>query len=210
LERTDPKKISWIRFALMMKWVAAVLGLLLRSSRGEDLLFLRPDSELRDQVLLDGASKGFKVETPLPADAAFEVRVSYLSTTPGRFSFQVVDGFQQENQHLDPDEDLRRRRRRRLNTERFRIYSDAHGLVRNGFGKSLREPILIVSAVWTGVRPSKTGSAEISEKIPFNIALDRLYGFDSLPRSSLWMIAWGLLSVLLGVKVLQPALKALM
>mmetsp|Transcript_2130 Transcript_2130/g.3167 ORF Transcript_2130/g.3167 Transcript_2130/m.3167 type:complete len:200 (+) Transcript_2130:216-815(+) len=148
-------------------------------------------------------AREFGIKTPLPVNSVFEVKVSYLSTTPAEFSFALRDG-DERNAGLEKD-DLRRRR---LNTERFKIFTDDAGLVFvNGRERSTAIPILSVKALATGVK--RIGPEETTQVVHFNIAVDQLYA-NILPKGALSMVAWGVLCIFVAIKVLRPLLRTLL
>mmetsp|Transcript_16231 Transcript_16231/g.28778 ORF Transcript_16231/g.28778 Transcript_16231/m.28778 type:complete len:205 (-) Transcript_16231:104-718(-) len=189
--------------------VAAVLAVVLEGCKGA--WTLGSGQELIRVQGVDGVATEIGILVPLAADATFEVRVSYLSTTPADFSMQVRDGgggrrepSESSGRYSDVSEEKEELRRRRLNTERFRISTDSQGNVVLPDGSSTIKPILLVTPTLTGVRSPAHGDRE--SEILFNIALDQLIG-GVLPGSALHMIAWGLVSVITARLCLVPFLQ---
>lgn len=188
-------------------WVAAVLGAVLGASRGDGSVPLRLGlgvaHELQGVLVTDSVQHvDVEVLSPLPPSSAFEVRVSYLATQPANFAFRLLGADAASRVHGEL------RRRRRLNTERFRLHSDAEGaLVLDDGGPAGDPAVLRVTVTRTGVRPPRAGKGE---DLRFNLALETLYVGESLPESSLRMVAWGLACLAAAYFCLAPYISSLL
>mmetsp|Transcript_10286 Transcript_10286/g.20191 ORF Transcript_10286/g.20191 Transcript_10286/m.20191 type:complete len:255 (+) Transcript_10286:84-848(+) len=194
------------------------------------LQVLEPGVELLRQSCTWGATRRFAIAKNLPVNAAFEVRVSYLSTTPAVFAFDLLDDagedvsdqlkhivhkrlHQKQSGHESESESEEktelRLRRRQLNTERFRIITDVNGcVVRESSPDGVaRKPILAISVIPEGVLAF---GAQQEEHLVFNIVMDRLYIMNSVPEKALSMIIWGVVCVTFALACLAPFVHRLL
>ncbi len=185
-------------------------------------LVLRPGAELLGLEALSGEALRVALAGPLASGAAYEARVSYLATSPCDFRWALAEAGEHEWAAVPASASLLEAaeaeaaaqdefergglRRRRLNTERFRVESDAQGRVLLPDGRATDRAVLVVTALSSGVpAPGRAVRAHLR----FNLALDRLY-FLVLPAPALRMVAWGALSIAVALGVLAPALERLL
>jgi hypothetical protein len=208
--------------------VRAVLVMALaRAVAGAALLVLRPGAELLGLEARSGDALHVALAGPLASGAANEARVSYLATSPCEFSWALAEMGEEEwavvsasvaleSAAAEAEAELEAAtqgefergglRRRRLNTERFRVETNAQGRVVLPDGRATERAVLVVTALSSGV---PAPGLELRKRLLFNLALDRLV-FLVLPAPALRMVAWGALSAALALGVLAPAMERLL
>lgn len=179
---------------------------------GAELLeaqLLRVGRELKGETLMAPGSKTYVLSKDgMFPDEAVDIRISYLSIPPAKFSFSVSsyldDGSVQIKRRAKRP--YLRQRRRRLDTAITTITTGKSGLILLN-GKESQRTILTVTAVPTGVKPGGEG-LEKSVEVRFNIIMERKIINNSIPETASRMIAFGILSLFVSAIVVVPILSS--
>eukprot|EP01104_Vermistella_antarctica_P020268 TRINITY_DN860_c0_g2_i2.p1 TRINITY_DN860_c0_g2~~TRINITY_DN860_c0_g2_i2.p1 ORF type:complete len:212 (-),score=20.47 TRINITY_DN860_c0_g2_i2:249-884(-) len=157
----------------------------------EDVVSLQVDTELRNEVIhLKDRSRTYCMPKLSPS-SHYEVRISYPSRIPIKFSIDIADdgGFKASSD-----------RRTLLNTDKVMFQTDSGGKM---IGHSPSQSCVVVSAVYAGLSPSGT-----LRTASYNIVLETL--FHGAPYSVFNIVAFVAGCAVGAYLLLRPVFQVLL